>query len=141
MDDNEHHDTLPPAVASENIAEVHPPTNRERPAAETKPAEPRDGKPTLPGYPKVRFHPVHGRREFKDPYECAEFGQEDDKGDWRFKTAAEADSARTGAEAELTHLHNLRSKLAEIADTDQGVVRNSVQAQESIDQGNAGEPL
>jgi hypothetical protein len=100
-----------------------------------------DEKRALPGWPKTRFHPVHGRKDFADPYEAAEFGQDDDKGDWRFKTAAEADMHRTDTEAGVAIANNMRTKLEAHDEAGVGVVRNSASAQESLDSGNKAEPL
>ena len=134
----------PPPAEHDAVAEVHPVgTPRELPEEKdvNKGREASsDGKRSLPGWPRVRFHPVHGRREFADPYEAVEFGQDDEKGDWRFKSASEADMHRTDTEAGLAVANNMRTKLAAIDEAEQPVVRNSVAAQESLDSGHA-EPL
>ena len=80
------------------------------------------------GYPLVRFHPVHGRGEFASPNDFHRAGG--DEGDWRFKTAFDADRARTGAEAALTLLAN-HQQLLEAHRANAPVVRHSVQAEES----------
>ena len=136
-------ETAAPPPAHDAVAEIHPTdTPREPPVVteEDKKQTAAPEKKTLPGWPRVRFHPVHGRREFADPYEAAEFGQDDEKGDWRFKSAAEADMARTDTEAGMVIAHNMRTKLAQVDEADGGVVRNSVSAQESLDAGHS-EPL
>lgn len=134
-----------PPPEHEGVAEIHPEGTPRDVPAEDKPVNvgreaPSDEKRALPGWPRTRFHPVHGRREFADPYEAAEFGQSDEIGDWRFKSAAEADMARTDTEAGLNVAHNMRTKLAEIDEREQPVARNSASAQESVDAGHV-EPL
>ena len=136
MDDTEQHIEQHDAVAEEHPGSAHEPPAVTEPAA----SEPEPAKRSLPGWPRVRFHPVHGRREFADPYEAAEVGQDDAEGDWRFKTAAEADMARTDTEAGLAIAHNMRTKLGAIDEADHGVVRNSASAQEALDAGKP-EPL
>lgn len=127
----------PPAPAA--VAETTPPVTHEKP--EVKPEPPASPeKKSLPGWPKTRFHPVHGRKDFADPYEAAEYGQDDDKGDWRFKSAAEADLHRTDTEAGVVIANNMRTKLGQHDEQGKGVVRNSVSAQESLDSGHV-EPL
>lgn len=91
------------------------------------------------GYPATKYHPVLGAKTAKDPNEAASLFQPEH--DW-FNTAAEADMHRTEREALLVMHHNQRAKLDGIAEYQDGnaPVRNSVQAQESLDQGGA-EPL
>lgn len=141
MADTETTKVAPQPPAPEAVAEMHPPIALEKPEVPEEPApEPKDEKKSLPGWPLVRFHPVFGRKEFADPYEAAEFGQDDSKGDWRFKTAEAADLARTDTEAGMVIANNMRTKLGQHDEAKTGVVRNSVAAQESLDSGH-NEPL
>lgn len=109
-----------------------------------------DGAPAFVGYPLAKYHPVYGRREAKDPNEAAQIFQPPHN--W-FETPANADAARTEREAQQVIHHNLNMKVADKlarvndeqppqeADPDRkAIVRNSVQAQESLDSGHA-EPL
>ena len=80
------------------------------------------------GYPLVRYHPVHGKGEFKTPNHYHRAGG--DEGDWRFKSAFDADRARTGAEAALTLMAN-QQQLLDAHRANASVVRHSVQAEES----------
>jgi hypothetical protein len=115
----------------------------------------------LPKFPSVWYHPVYGAREIASYDDYLELDQ-----DWR-QTAAEADKDRTETEARVVMNHNEQVKRAmvlqaaeERGKTQQGrpghtefafsrkpdvegadaIARNSVQAQESLDKGNA-EPL
>lgn len=122
--------------APEAVAETHPPVAHEAPEVKSEPpAPPKDEKKSLPGWPRTRYHPVFGAHEFPDPFAAAEMGQDDEKGDWRFKSAAAADMARTDTEAGLAVAHNMRTKLAEIDEHKLKVARNSASAQEALDKG------
>jgi hypothetical protein len=79
------------------------------------------------GYPKTKWHPVHGAKTVNDPNEEHETFDRN----W-FDTPAAADAARTDREAGLVVHRNMRVKL-NAHENDKGVVRNSVQAQESLD--------
>jgi hypothetical protein len=81
------------------------------------------------GYPKRKWHPIHGAKDANDPNEEAEFFDRN----W-FDTPEAADAARTQREADIV-VHRNRDCLVEEHDKRQGVVRNSVAAQESRDQG------
>ncbi len=124
--------TLPAAQDTPGVAEVKP-TGTPRAA----PRNDQGGDPkadnAAPGI--VRFHPVHGQVTFADANEYAANGGDD--GDFRFKTGGEADAARTFAEAAIVVQQNLNAKLD--AHQAKGIVRNSVQAQQSLD-GGASEP-
>ncbi len=97
--------------------------------------------------PTTVYHPVHGARQITDFNDIGKLGP-----DW-FPTAEEADMHRTWTEAKVTMHHNQAVKASVAtgngvpegpapgdASAPQGVVRNSVAAQESLDAGNA-EPL
>lgn len=88
------------------------------------------------GYPKMKYHPVHGGIEVKDG---EEEGALQPKTDW-FDTAELADAARTWTEAEIVRQHNLRQKLETLDEAGHPIVRNSVQADESLRRGKP-EPL
>ena len=90
----------------------------------------------LAGYPKVKYHPVHGRVPVADPNEEASLSPPTDY----FDTPEEADMHRTATEAWTTHAANINAKLEAHADAGHQVVRNSVQADESLRKGNP-EPL
>lgn len=94
------------------------------------------GKAPLSGFPKTKYHPVHGRVMVKDPNEEASLSPPTDY----FDTPEEADMHRTATEAWTTHAHNLRSKLGAHDEAGHQVVRNSVQADESLREGGV-EPL
>ena len=120
-----------------------------------KPVEPSSVAPspaaTFVGFPKRRYHPVFGSREAKDPNESATIFQPSH--DW-FDTPEEADMHRTDREAGEAVHYNQRLKVdARVAQATgkqvppvrgegapQGIVRNSVAAQESLNKGNP-EPL
>lgn len=87
------------------------------------------------GYPKTMYNPVLGGRTANDPNEAASLFQPE--GQW-FNTAAEADMHRTEREAQMVIHQNTRDKLEGMAQAQDGAapVRNSVQAQESINAGN-----
>lgn len=89
----------------------------------------------FPGFPKTMYNPVLGAKTANDPNEAASFFQPE--GQW-FNTAAEADMHRTEREAQMVMHHNTREKLDGLAQAQDGAppVRNSVQAQESLDAGN-----
>ena len=110
-----------------------------------------DGSPSFAGYPLTKYHPVFGAKTVNDPNEGATVFQPPHN--W-FDTAGAADMARTDREAQEVIHYNQRLKVdANVAlnnggdavpltgdDAPEGIVRNSVQAQESIDKGNA-EPI
>ncbi len=84
----------------------------------------------FPTFPLARFHPVHGKKEFRDPAELNAAGP-----DWRFVTAAEADAARTETEAvQATFATSMKKHEAHKA-AEAKVALNSAQAQEAIDAG------
>jgi hypothetical protein len=117
--------------------------------AKDKGEEPRGGKEevlarsgttaaaSFPGYPLTKYNPVLGARTANDPNEAATLFQPEH--DW-WPTAAEADMHRTDREAGIAIHHNMRTKLGHFDEAEQAPVRNSVQAQESLDTGGA-EPL
>lgn len=109
--------------------------------------------PNYPGYPKTKYHPVYGARTAKDPNDEA-VAFTGPPHNW-FDTAGEADTHRTDREAQMVVHNNQRVKVdaafgraenAEhetdpaVAAGDAGVVRNSVQATESVKAGKV-EPL
>lgn len=110
-----------------------------------------DGAPAFSGFPLTKYHPVFGAKTVNDPNEAATVFQPPHN--W-FDTAGAADMARTDREAQEVIHHNLSEKVAaNVAinngedpapltgdEAPKGIVRNSVQAQESIDKGNA-EPI
>jgi len=81
-----------------------------------------------PGYPKMRYHPVHGGVIVQN---AGEEGGLEPKTDW-FDTPELADAARTWTEAEIVRQHNLREKLKTLDDRGLKTVRNSVQADEAL---------
>ena len=105
------------------------------------------------GFPQRKYHPVKGAMTANDPNEAASLFQPEHN--W-FDTAAEADAHRTDAEAQQVVHYNRRVKadghlfLAANPDAspetnpavtgEAGIVRNSVQATESLKSG-YGEPL
>lgn len=91
---------------------------------------------TFAGFPKMRFHPVLGRSVAVDPNELAAL---DYQAGWR-DTPEEADQNRTATEAQEVAFRNMMAKMAEHEAAGHVVVRNSVQADESLRRGNA-EPL
>lgn len=92
--------------------------------------------PGMSGYPKKKYHPVHGEVEVADPGQEASLRT---PRDW-FDTPEQADAARTATEAWMVHANNLRAKLKVHDDSGHNVVRNSVQADQSIRSGQP-EPL
>ena len=110
-----------------------------------------DGSPAFVGFPTTKYHPVLGKQEAHDPNEAAALFQPPHN--W-FETAGQADMARTDREAQQVIVNNLRIKIDSknavinggepiplVGDgAPKGIVRNSVQAQESVDAGKA-EPL
>jgi hypothetical protein len=80
------------------------------------------------GYPKLKYHPVHGGIEVKD---AAEEGALMPSTDW-FDSAELADLARTHTEAESVRIHNQVVKLKELEERGHPVVRNSVASDEAI---------
>ena len=95
-----------------------------------------DAPATPPGYPKIKYHPVHGGVTVNDAGEEAGLLP---KTDW-FDSAELADAARTWTEAEAVRVHNQQAKLKELLDKGLPVIRNSVQADEAIRRSQA-EPL
>lgn len=89
-----------------------------------------------PGYPKRKFHPVHGGIALNNPNEEASLSPQTD---W-FDTPEAADAARTWTEAHIAGAHNTRAKLEALDEAGHPVVRNSVQAHEQISKG-VPEPL
>jgi hypothetical protein len=85
--------------------------------------------------PHVRFHPVQGRVEFATLDDVEAAGP-----DYRFTSPELADLSRTDTEAGQVVLKNQLEKLKAHEEADKGVVRNSVQAQASVDTGHI-EPL
>lgn len=88
------------------------------------------------GYPKLKYHPVHGGVVIKDP---GEEGALQPPTDW-FDSAELADAARTWTEAEIVRQNNLRRKLEVLDEAGHPIVRNSVQADEAL-RGAKVEPL
>lgn len=86
------------------------------------------------GYPKVRFHPVHGGVTVNSP---EEEGGLVPKTDW-FDSPELADLARTWTEAEVARVSNQLEKLKTLEG--KPIVRNSAQADEAIRRGQT-EPL
>ena len=84
-----------------------------------------------PGFPRMKFHPVHGGVEIKTPDELAGLQPATD---W-FDTAEAADAARTWTEAHVAMTQNSRAKLGAHDEAGHTVVRNSVQADESVRRG------
>jgi hypothetical protein len=80
------------------------------------------------GYPKLKYHPVHGGIEVKDQGEEAGLYP---KTDW-FDTPELADAARTHTEAEQVRFHNQIVKLHELEEKEHPIVRNSVQSDEAV---------
>ena len=80
------------------------------------------------GYPKLKYHPVHGGIVVKDPGEESNLFP---KTDW-FDSPELADAARTHTEAEIVRVNNQMVKLRELEERGHPVVRNSVQSDESI---------
>lgn len=80
------------------------------------------------GYPKLKYHPVHGGITVKDPGEESNLYPPTD---W-FDSAELADMARTHTEAEAVRFNNQIAKLKEMEEKGHPVVRNSVQADEAI---------
>lgn len=127
-------ETLPPEapVAVANPAEPAAPTV-------VQPAEGNRslvGSVAMAGFPKTKYHPVHGRVVVNDPNEEASLSPPTDY----FDTPEEADMHRTATEAWTTHAANMRAKLNVHDEAGHEIVRNSVQADESIRSGGA-EPL
>jgi hypothetical protein len=98
------------------------------------------------GYPQTKYHPVYGAKSVNDPNEGAQTFQP--AYNW-FDSAAEADAHRTDREAQEVISYNQRAKVDTLVavnnggepipttgeNAPEGIVRNSVQAQESIDAG------
>jgi hypothetical protein len=96
---------------------------------------------TFVGFPQTKYHPVYGKREVVDPNEAATVFTPPH--DW-FDTPGEADMHRTEREAQQVIHYNqtvkVEDKVARVKGEEpeadrQGIVRNSVQAQESLDAG------
>jgi hypothetical protein len=131
---------MSPSEHDKNQAAAKPGTrvaNPAEPYAATKAPERRDAKSFLragadtthmSGYPKLKYHPVHGGIEVKDPGEESQLYP---KTDW-FDSPELADAARTHTEAEIVRVHNQLEKLKELEAKGHPVVRNSVQSDESI---------
>lgn len=88
------------------------------------------------GYPKMKYHPVHGGIQLNNPNEEASLLPATD---WK-DTPELADAARTWTEAHVAGANNTRAKLDALDEAGHPVVRNSVQADESIRAGTP-EPL
>jgi hypothetical protein len=86
------------------------------------------------GYPKVKYHPVHGGVNVDTP---EQEGGLQPKTDW-FDSPELADLARTWTEAEVARTYNQLEKLKTLEG--KPVVRNSAQADEAIRRGQT-EPL
>ena len=119
----------------ETVADVSPGQARPNPVVAVDPVQ---GQPLtdpgqIAGNPLTRYHPMRGRRTFKDANEFQAAGGED--GDYRFKTPAAADAARHDGEAVPLWHRNVRAKLDFHADDGSPTVQNSVAAQESLDSG------
>jgi hypothetical protein len=131
------YETTPADVEPEAENVASPPTAGAAPPSSDKPAPVPEsaGEPRrfFRGYPKKKWHPVHGAKEARDPNEEAELFDRN----W-FDTPEAADAARTQREADIVVHKNQRVHVDE--HEERGVVRNSVQAQESLDAGNL-EPL
>lgn len=80
------------------------------------------------GYPKLKYHPVHGGITVKDPGEESNLYPPTD---W-FDSAELADMARTHTEAEIVRVNNQLAKLKDLDEKKMPVVRNSVQSDEAI---------
>jgi hypothetical protein len=89
---------------------------------------------SMPGYPKMKWHPVHGGVTVDNPTDEATLGS-----DWR-NSPEEADASRTATEAWIAQAHNTRAKIQELDEQGHPIVRNSAQADEAIRAGKA-EPL
>lgn len=97
------------------------------------------------GFPVVKYHPVYGKRVANDPNEAHDLFQP--VTDW-FDSPGEADMHRTDAEAQqvihhnrhVKHQHHMAALDGREPELVAGPVRNSVQAQESLDAGHP-EPM
>jgi hypothetical protein len=105
--------------------------------------------PVFAGFPKNKYHPVYGLRVIADPNEEATLMP---KHNW-FDTAEEADAHRTEREAQQVIHYNARVRVDgalngsapttmddKAVTGEEGIVRNSVAATESLKSGFA-EPL
>lgn len=126
-------DPAKPGDKSANPAEPLAPTTI--PAA-ADPAPFLSGAVSHPGFPKTVYHPVHGGITLTDPNQEAQLI---DRRSW-FDLPELADAARTWTEAHIAGANNTRAKLAAHDEAGHALVRNSVQADESVRAGNA-EPL
>jgi len=79
------------------------------------------------GYPKVKFHPVHGGITVKDAGEEANLAEPHS---W-FDSAELADAHRTYTEAETVRLHGYAKALKAMDDKKEPVVDESVSATEA----------
>jgi hypothetical protein len=109
------------------------------------------GAASFAGYPMTKYHPVYGAKSVNDPNEGATTFQP--AYNW-FDSAAEADAHRTDREAQEVIHYNARAKVDTLVavnnggeaipttgdNAPEGIVRNSVQAQEAIDAGKV-EPI
>jgi hypothetical protein len=126
-------DRPPPGTRLANPAEPYATTEvKERPDASSfvKAADSAERKPPT-DYPKIRYHPVHGGITVKD---AAEEGALQPKTDW-FDSPELADAARTYTEAEIVRTNNQMAKLKALEEAGHPIVRDSVQADESIRRG------
>ena len=140
-------------MADEETQEMHETEEAHEPDAMANPAEPLaptvvNAKPmeernrslvgkAMSGYPKWKYHEIHGGVMVNDPSE--EAGLMGPPTDWA-DTPEEIDMRRTATAAWETHHANIQAKLNKHADAGREVVRNSVTADESVRRGNA-EPL
>ena len=140
-----------PSGAAEDLADRTPDVppepgteiaNPAQPLAPTKVPGPADAASFITkveafsGYPKTKYHPVHGAITLNNPNEEAGLATPND---W-FDTAGQADAARTWTEAAVVQANNTRAKLATLDDAGHPIVRNSVQAHEATRAGTP-EPL
>jgi hypothetical protein len=97
------------------------------------------------GFPQTKYHPVYGARVVNDPNEAASLPGP--AHNW-FNTPGEADMHRTDREAQQVIHHNRSVKIGDklafvngeepptqVNQDRNAIVRNSVQAQESLDRG------
>jgi hypothetical protein len=89
------------------------------------------------GFPKTKYHPVHGAVTVTDPNEEASLAGP--ATDW-FDTPELADKSRTWTEAHMAGAANTRAKLAALDAAGLPIVRNSAAAHEAIRKGTP-EPL
>jgi hypothetical protein len=89
------------------------------------------------GYPKTKYHPVHGAVTVADPNEEASLAGPTT--DW-FDSPELADASRTWTEAHIAGAANTRAKLAALDAAGLPIVRNSAASDHKISKGTA-EPL